>query len=140
MATPFSDIFEVFLLKITDYSFLNLKENELEGIELRYLQNAITKFSKCQTDLEYDKDNKTFINELKAIEIQILGCLMVAEWLDPQIYNITLLKQTLNDNTYKIHSQAAHLESLMKLRDKVKEESDSLIVGYTFAGDIEDLS
>jgi hypothetical protein len=132
MSTPFSSVYAVFMRKVTDYSFLKLSQNDLEDILQGYISSACVNFKKCRSGLTRDDVTNTFDATLTEEELEILGTLMVVEWLNPQIYNTLLMKQHLNDKDFKIYSQAQHLEQLTKLRDDKKEEADGLIMAYSF--------
>lgn len=132
MSTPYTSVFSVFMRKVTDYSFLNLSQEDLEDILEGYISSAVVNFKRCRTSLVRDDIEKSFVEDLTEEELEILGTLMVVEWLNPQIYNTLLMKQHLNDKDFKIYSQAQHLDQLTKLRDDKKDEANGLIMAYSF--------
>jgi hypothetical protein len=138
MSTPFSDIYDIFLGKITDYDFLAVDDLTLEDTLQRYLLSASVKFLRCSTDLSRDTTLKLFTNNLTYLEQEILASLMVVEWLSPKLNTSQLLKQTMTDKDFKIYSQANHLDELIKLRQYMQDEVDGLINVYTYQ-DIGDL-
>ena len=52
MATPFEEVYQFFLSKVTDYSFVNFPENKLEEEFEKYLRSAPIKFFSAGTRLE----------------------------------------------------------------------------------------
>jgi hypothetical protein len=138
MSTPFSDIYDIFLGKITDYDFLAVDDLTLEETLQRYLLSASVKFVRCSTPLLRDTTVKLFTNNLTYLEQEILASLMVVEWLSPKLNTSQLLKQTMTDKDFKIYSQANHLDELIKLRQYMQDEVDGLINVYTYQ-DIGDL-
>ena len=85
MATPYSEVFDLFLASIQDYRIKRLYEKSVEDMEnylMSFLIKAITNFRKCKTDLE-DRDdvNKIFNQTLSTDEKVILSNLMIVEWL-----------------------------------------------------------
>ena len=134
MNTSYKEIYDIFVNKITDFNFLNLLPDDIEELCLKYLKSAITKFIKCKKDLSERSDIlQVFYIELDDIEKEILGTMMVVEWLTPQVYNIMNTKQFLGDKEYKYYSQANHLDKLIKLRDTSIEDGERLIILYTYS-------
>ncbi len=139
MATPFSEVFDVFLRKISDYSFINLTSDEMDQLLSDYLISAIPKFNKCKTDLSA-RDSAQFQNTLTDEEKEILGTIMIDEWLRPQIFSIELLKQSLGSKDWQLYSQANHLKELRELRKDVQNEIDSMLISYSYSnGNMDDL-
>lgn len=141
MATPYQEVYDFFLSKISDYSFVNLEEEELEAVLETYLKKAITRFKKCRQDLnDRDDTQKIFNADLTDEEKNILSHLMIVEYLTPQLLVAELLRQTLNTREFRLFSQANHIKEVRGLRDKMNEECDQMIIDYTYsAGGLEDL-
>lgn len=133
MTTPYSSVFSVFLSKIQDDMYSTLTETEAEADMIDLLNNAIPNFEFPKIDIR-DKDDtaKTFANDLSQDEINILGNLMVYEWLDRQINNIDLLKQRISNKDFKLTSQSAHLDSLMKLQENTEKRINKLKRNYSY--------
>ncbi|OMD71249.1 hypothetical protein BSK50_26385 [Paenibacillus odorifer] len=67
----------------------------------------------------------------------ILGSLMVVEYYNPQINNLSLLKQSMSNKDFVMTSQANHLAGLRLLRTEKKNEINKFIIDYTYNnGDI----
>lgn len=133
MATPYVDLHNWFLNKVSDYSFLNLTDTQIDEILNMYMKSATSKFSKCKKDLtDRDEVLKVFNSDLEEKELEILATLMIAEWLSPKINTGELLRQRLGDKEYKTYSQANHLKEVRELRDAMIEESVQLITDYTY--------
>lgn len=139
--TLYSELNNWFLNKISDYSFLTLTDVEIDNILSMYMKSAITKFGECKQDLSLRDDVlKQFNIDLEDGELEILATLMIVEWLTPKIHTGELLRQKLGDKEYKIYSQANHLKEVRELRDAMKEESENLIMDYSYSiEDLEDL-
>ncbi|MNZ86658.1 hypothetical protein D3C78_1054850 [compost metagenome] len=108
-----------------------MENDENDALKLRYLKNAIPRFKKCKSDLSQRSDT-AFHTTLSDEEIQILGSLMFLEYLKPQITSLENIKQSISNKDFVLTSQASFLESLMKLRKDVKDETNKLIVDYTY--------
>lgn len=128
MSTPFTTVYDSFLMKVKDYSFLNLTDPEFVTLLNKIMVLSIPKVSKF---LKTDTNSKTstdFGNTLLDLEVEIIATQMVVEWLSPTINTSEIIKQVMTDKDFKIYSQANHLEQLIKLRNEMKDEVDSLVI------------
>jgi hypothetical protein len=133
MSTPYSDVYSYFLSKITDYSFLNLSQVDLETTLLVYMKTAITKFDNCKNDLSDRNDTtKIFNKTLSDKEKDILGALMVVEYLRPKVVTSELYRIAMSDPDYKIYSQANQIDKLITLYKTMQAESERLMTKYSY--------
>lgn len=132
MATPFEEVYHFFLSKVSDYSFVNLTEGELEEEFEKYLRSACSKFFTAESRLRKDLTFKTFENNLTDLELEILSLLMVIEYLNPKIISTENMKQFLASKEYKIYSQANHLSKLIELKNSIKQEVTHLMSSYSY--------
>jgi len=130
MSTPFSNIYNLFLDSISDYTFLDLDIDVKNSILKGYLIKAVINFKKSNTDLSRNDDTEVFTNDLTEEEQFILSQYMVMFWMIQQIYNINLLRQRMSSKDFKLTSQAQHLETLLKLKKEHRKEIDSLVRKY----------
>lgn len=133
MTTPYSDVDNVFLNKITDDLLLTLESEDVESLLSRYRKSASVKFKKCKKLSDRDEVLKQYVQTLTDEEIEILANLMVIEWLRSKINSIEILKQTMSTRDYSMYSQANHLDSLIRLKQSTTAEIDSMIVSYTYS-------
>lgn len=140
MGTPFSNIYERFSNKITDYSFSNLTQNDAEKIFLKYLKSAVAKFTQCDKDL-YQRDDITqeFVDILSEIEEEILASFMVEEWIKQKINHSNLMEQHITSKDYKIYSPANLLKEISETKKEISREIDNLIIQYSYNNDLSDL-
>jgi hypothetical protein len=133
MATPFEDIYGFFLSKVTDFSFTNYTDEELEDELEQFLRIASVKFfSAGESRLQKDLSFKEFSNDLTDLEKEILASLMVVEYLNPKIIATENMKQFLASSEYKLYSQANHLGKMIELRNQVKSEVNYLMSLYSY--------
>lgn len=132
MATPFEEVYQFFLSKVTDYSFVNFTENELEEEFEKYLRSASIKFFSAGTRLEKNLKFKEFERDLTDLEIEILSLLMVLEYLNPKIIATENMNQFLTTKEYKIYSQANHLSKMLELKNQIKSEVNHLMSQYSY--------
>lgn len=132
--TFYSEIFDYFFNKISDYDLLkNFEEKDILKLCNMYLKSSISFFTKCKKDLRKRNDSEQmFLIELDQLEIEILANLMVIEWLKPYVNNRLNLSSILGDKDFKIFSQANHLKTLSDLQDKLQNEIERLYMQYTW--------
>lgn len=132
MATSYKEIYSRFTPKITDYSFVNLSDDEIEDNLETFLKSSIVKFRYCNKLSDRDESIKQFNEDLKEEEQEILAILMCVEFLTPKLLTDDLLKQTLSSKDYSLYSQANHIKEIRQLRDDYQKEANSLMILYTF--------
>lgn len=139
--TQYSELNALFLSKISDYSFLNLTTEQLEGQLEQLMKSAISRFRFCKSDLtKRDATLKQFNVTLTDTEQEVIVALMIVEYLKPKIVTSEILKQSLSSRDYSMYSQANHLKELTSLYQVMKAEADKMITEYTFLhGDMENL-
>lgn len=151
MTLEYNEIFGLFLMKITDYSFLEYDEKFISSQMKSWLRTGASspriraKFSKFildddideiefELDVSVDEQSDTdFVKELLAKS-------MVIEWLEPQVKTVLLTKQLLGGKEEKWFSQSSHLGELNAMLDNAKSELQKYIRDYgyihnTYLGD-----
>lgn len=131
MATPFSNINERFLNKISDYSFLSMSYEEFDQRLFGLMNAATPRFKRCKKDLS-QKSDTAFDADLTEEEEEIISTQMVVEWLRPQINNIELLKQHLSSKDWSMYSQANHLKELRELKSDTETEAGRMMIDYSY--------
>lgn len=133
MATPFSEIYQIFESNITDYSLATMDDEVAEENYQQWLMASIPYFSNAYSDIEdYDVTFAHFNQDLSNTEKQILAKLMLMNYLNTQIFREETLKQSLNSKDYRTYSPAKHLETLQKIQKELRIEIDSLISKYSY--------
>lgn len=135
MTTLFQDIYDIFFGKITDDMYLELTEYDTKKDCQSILINAIPLFEFPKKSLAYKKnevneetfeDSSFFEQELDTEEKNILATLMLQGWLQRQITSIENTRQKYYGSTFKLTSQANHLQKLITLKDDVRRDSKHL--------------
>ncbi|EML6324833.1 MULTISPECIES: hypothetical protein [Bacillus cereus group] len=129
MATPFSEIYKLFLGKIDSYDFAKLTKEELEEDLKDYLDLAISNFIVCTKDLE-DMTDEGFNEKLTMKEKDILATLMVLEFLKPKMATDELIIQALTDKDIRMTSQANHLKLVMELSKQIERRVQTAMNSY----------
>lgn len=134
MATPFSDIYELFLSNITDFSLGYLDDATLEETMQKWLINAIPNYPNPKSDLtSFNLQLGEFTDNLDAMEKVILAKLMTIEYINPFILDESLLKQSLNPKDYRIYSPDKHLETLQKTKDSLNNDVARAIARQSYS-------
>jgi hypothetical protein len=135
--TTIEEIYDSFLSKISDYSFLseNITQQDIEDDLFGYFKTARTKFYRCNNSLEVEDDGTgllVFSVDLHPMEIEVLSTLMLVEYIKPQLITSETLKQSLSDKDFKIYSQASQLREIRLLYKAMVADASKLITEYTY--------
>ena len=137
--TPFSDIYDSFLAKVTDDMYMELSQDDTYKMLEELLLSAIPKFEFPRKDISdykksytttatVDEQTKTvykvgyFNSKLTAEEINILATYMVVEWLGQQLASIENVRMKYSGTDFKFTSQANHMAKLKTLIDAAKQD------------------
>ena len=145
--TPFSEIYDSFLSKITDDMYMELTELDTFAMLQELLISAIYKFEFPRvniTDYEenYLEDEETykgvesndvevkafiynngyFNNFLNQEEINILSTYMIVEWLGQQLASVENTRMKYSGSDFKFTSQANHMQKLLALKKDYERE------------------
>jgi len=135
--TIVDEIYDNFLRKISDYSFLTSKKtnDEIKDELSGFLRSAKARFRKCKQSLDiiFDENGiEVFVNELTDFEIEILTALMLVEYLKPKLLAGELMRPALSDKDFKIYSQANHLREINLLFRLFSQEARRMVTEYTY--------
>ena len=133
MATPFSDIFGLFLSNIADDSLIDLDDIAREDNMKAWLVNGLAGYHNPKSDLTFDLEKDEFVSDLDSTEKVILSKLMTIEYINPYLLDETLLKQKLSLKDYSVYSPANHLKELRQLKESLSLEVSRLIVGQSYS-------
>lgn len=141
MATPLNDVYNFFLSKVENYSFLKLNEQgKLEAVLYTYLIPSIVRFTNCNTSLVVNEEIQSFEADLTIDEKEILATIMLLNYLTGKTTDIKNLQLILSERDYTVKSQANHLTSLIALRKEVQSEVSQLLNSYSLKSGLEDFS
>jgi hypothetical protein len=136
MATPYSDIFELFLANIQDFIIDEIYDNstsDFENYSIGFLLRSIPQFDNCKQDLE-DRDDtaKAFNIDLTLTEKLILSDLMTLMWLKKEINNILEMRNFLVSNDFKTFSSANNLKEKRTWYGSLAKDIDMLMNKYGY--------
>lgn len=130
MSTPFSNIYNRFLIKIVDYDLTTYDKEIADATLLQYLKNATALFVECEKDLQIDETNQVILADLSTIEEEILAMYMLIAWYDKFINSYEGLRMYLTDIDFKMSSQANLLKEKKEYRKDIIEDLEKLINKY----------
>ena len=115
--TPFTEIYDLFLSKVTDDMYMELTKGETEAMLTDLLMSSMHFFEFPRQDIyNYDLSLNQFNVELTTEEKNILATYMIVAWLDQQLATIELVRMKYSSSDYSFTSQANHLNKVMQLK------------------------
>lgn len=126
--TPYTEIYERFLLLVQEYDFIELEEDEFEQIFEIKLEMALGKLSAL--DLTMNPNTQTFNRELTISEKTILAYALMTEWLTQRVFDVQNMRNHLASKDYKVFSMANHLAELRALHEYASKEVSYLLGQY----------
>ena len=139
--TPFSEIYDSFLSRITDYELGKLIDEDFESDLENKLKNAFNEFSANATNsIEINYENKTLSNptniklngSLTHLEINCLVYWMLYTWISPYVKNEEVLKMGIASQDYEKLSRANMLDKLKTTSDGIRREALRYTTRYGF--------
>ena len=133
--TPFTEVYEKFLSKITDDMYMELTPQDTYKLLYQLLISSIHKFEFPRQSLEYDQvptegfdENGNFnveyvfINKLTSEEINILATYMIVEWIGQQLASVENVRMKYSGSDFKFTSQANHMQKLLQMKKDYERE------------------
>ena len=130
--TPFDDVYEMFLSKITDDMYMELTPEDTYKILQELLLSALPKFEFPRQDLslteaEEQQDGnviykQVFLNKLTKQQINIIATYMIVEWLGQQLASVENVRMKYSGADFKFTSQANHMQKLLQLKKDYERE------------------
>ena len=143
--TPFSEVYESFLSKVTDDMYMELTKKETYNMLEDLLISSIPKFEFPRKNLfDYEKgfslpdeedegeeeEEKEegyvftgyFNYELTPEEINILATYMIVEWIGQQLASVENTRMKYSGTDFKFTSQANHMQKLLVMKKDYERE------------------
>lgn len=131
MATPFSTIYDQFMILVKDYRLTTLYNSSVTDFETflsGWLLPAITEFKSCNQSLVYT--GSSFTATLNVENIKILALLMKKFWLKRQIEDITQMNLHVQDRDFKTFAEANNITGKLQVYNSDLEEVSQLLMSY----------
>lgn len=141
------DVFAgAFLSKVTEYTFIQIAEEDRVTIVDDYMKRAIHKFSKvCKYDLtKFDDSDRTIATDIPDDDIDEIADIvsegMLEQWMKPYVYRQESLLNVLNTKDFTTYSPAELLFRIGNAYSKVQKDYTNMIREYSYShGDLSDL-
>lgn len=133
MATKFSDIYELFLGQIDDYTIVELDDEEVEILIEKYLINGlITVYSQLSDTLDIDHAKKEFTSDLPLFIKILLAKSMKLEWVREKKYSEELMRKSIGDRDYKAVQGTDYLKQLTSVESELRKEIKRDLIDYSY--------
>jgi len=136
MATSLGDIFDLFMLSVTDYRLVDLfntSEEDFENYLEAFLEYAIADFEDiCNQSLDYDETTKEFPEVLNRRNKTILATLMMKYWLQKLVNDITQMNLHVTDRDFRVASEAMNLREKTVYFNTIKEQCSQMLNEYAY--------
>lgn len=140
MGTPLAVVYDRFLGKISDYSFLRMEEEGMLHKVLRgYLNSSITRFTNCRHPLFIDEEAQAFQAELSNHEIEVLAVWMTFYHIGTKEKDVRVMQPYLTESDYTTRTKKMQLDALMELKRNIQLEASHLQSSYELYEHIEEL-
>ena len=132
MGTPFTQVYNRFLGKITDDMYMELTPEDTVRDLRNLLIDAIPGFEFPRKNLldytivEADnalEEESSFVLDPDSDEIKILAILMMISWTQRQVTSIENTRMKYSSSDFKFTSQANHLAKLLTLLAETQRQS-----------------
>ena len=125
MATKFSEVYNLFLAKVTDDMYMELTIEDTKKLLQDLLIASIFKFEFPRVDLTEYKEidgEMSFVADVSVEEQNILATYMVVEWIGQQLASVEMTRLKYSGSDFKFTSQANHLQKLLTLKQDYERE------------------
>lgn len=133
--TPFQLVYDNFLDRVTEDMYVSWTEEDTRKDLKNILKISLTRFEYPKVKI-YDYDENAVVKLengeeslgrfnciLNQEEINILGELMVIEWISRQILTVDNTRMKYGSSDFKFTSQANHLGKMLKLKESTQLEN-----------------
>lgn len=117
ITTPFSDIYNSFLRKITDDMYMELSKEQTIPLLKELFLSAIIWFEFPRFDLyNFDAESENYNILLTKEEIEIISTYMIVEWLGQQLATVENVRMKYSGSDFKFTSQANHMAKIQSMK------------------------
>lgn len=138
MGTQLAEIYDVFMQTVTDYRLIDLfntSQEDFENYLQAWLELSITDFEDiCNQSLAFDDISKEFSVTLSRKNKNILAKLMMKQWLQKEVNNVTQFNLHVTDRDFRVASEAQNLREKSNYLITIKEDCSQMLQDYAFAG------
>lgn len=135
MATSLKEVYDRFMMNVTDYRLIDLyntSEEDFETYLQAWLEKAIDDFDSSDQDLTIDDATGEFTVVLSKENQNILATLMMKYWLRKLVNDVTQMNLHITDRDFRLASEAQNLREKVKYYNIIKEECSQLLNDYAY--------
>jgi len=134
MATQYSNVYNVFLNKMSDSGLLAMDVSSRSIVLRRMMVAACEIFDYvCKEDLsKRDDTTEEFEDDVSEESINIITELMLVEWLKQKLYKGSLYETAIGTKDFSIFSPANQLKEIRETYELTKQHSKKLIIDYSY--------
>lgn len=136
MTTKYSEIYDLFLLKINDWKLDKLytvNPDIFETVLHGYMVVALPQFRNCNQDLSRDDSLQIFIETLSEENKNIIASLMVEKWLEKEVNDIRQMALHIQDKDFKTYAEANNLKEKSNHWSRIIEQNSQMLTDYSLA-------
>lgn len=120
--TTFSEIYQLFLSKVTDDMYLELDRNDTEKLLRELLLNSLHWFEFPRQNIyDYSEVFERFNIELTTEEKNIIATYMIVEWIGQQLASVENTRMKYSGTDFKFTSQANHMQKLQSMKNHYRD-------------------
>jgi hypothetical protein len=135
MGTSLSEVYDVFMMTITDYrltDLFNSSQPDFENYLQAWLKFAISDFTVCDQSLTFDNITNEFLVDLTDENKIMLSKLMTRYWLQKSVNDVTQFNLHVTDRDFKVASESQNLREKVAYLNVVKEDCSQKLQDYGF--------
>jgi hypothetical protein len=132
MATEFSQIYDSFMQRVSDYKLVilyNASVSDFEQYLESFILDSIEEFSPI-CDQSLANSSSSFTATLTQKNIRILSMLMTRYWLQKEVNDVRQMSLHLQDKDFRTFSEANHLREKQAKYNGLREELSQELVNY----------
>lgn len=132
MATSFSEVYDVFMTTVTDYTLValfNASVPDFETYMQSFILKAIDDFTACDQYLSYT--GTEFTNTLSQKNINMLSLLMKKHWLEKNIDDIKQMNLAVTDKDFRRYAESNNMREKQNRYILDLEEVSQKLSDYT---------
>lgn len=136
MGTPYSDVYDKFLVQIKDWkidALYAIDPNDMETYLEGFLILAVPFFVPfSDQSLARNDTTEEFDETLTDENVTILSIMMTEQWLLKEIQDIRQIKLHVTDKDFKTYSEAQNLREKSNYLITVREKISQIVVDYSW--------
>lgn len=134
MTTKYSEVYDLFLTKVTDWKLEKLYEVSPEDFETvlhSYMVVALPKFKNCNQSLSRNDLTDSFTETLTEDNKITIASIMVESWLEKEVNDIRQMALHIQDKDFKTYAEANNLKEKSFHWSRIKEQNSQMLVDYS---------